>query len=90
MYIVSFELQYVYSIETLESFSKSLTTLEQRVEMLETNNYKRMNGLELEIRSLKAELNEQKARADSLEATLNATVDKLREISLQLPGKKPF
>ena len=75
-------LQYVLSTKAQSISTTSL--LEQRLEMLETNNHIRMNDLELEIRRLNAELNEQKACVDSLQATIG----ELRRSSPESHGKK--
>ena len=83
--IVIFELKCVLSMK-----NRSLRKLNERIEVIETNYNKRINDMEIEIRLLKDELDDQRVVIDHLEAKMNLTEPETT-ISVGEPnGKKRF
>ena len=81
--IVLFELNYVLSKRNL-----SLNNLSQRIDMIDTNYHKKTRDLELEIRYLKGELEDEKMRNDVLEAKMNLSETAIKGSTVESNSKK--
>ena len=80
--IVLFELNYVLSKRNL-----SLKNLSQRIDMIDTNYHKKTRDLELEIRYLKGELENEKMRNDVLEAKMNLSETAIKGSTVESHSK---